>query len=347
MDRDHRLFAWTRRVALAGVVAVGVVAIVGSGGGFLSDVPPDCFSTTCGPTNPGPVITPAVSISPLKQTVQAGTSAAFMAQSVGVDQPRYQWRRSADGGANYFDIAGATASTYTLSQAQFADDGALFRVDMRGSLNNVVLASSNAVTLLVSSMPAVVFADGEFDPTDWSASAIADPAPNGPTHTEERSATGGLPGAFRRMVHTMTAGPSSLRVFNDKASAVYDPRVLGAIRAIDYAEDCNRISATTNTIDVASFAMFEQAGRRYVSANGRGCLSLWVNNFAQLPSLVVSDFRQADGPACSTGEACPDFSASAAPLQFGFARSVSRAASAPAASIEHGIDNWKISVWRP
>jgi len=345
MNRDLRFPAWRRRIALAGVVAAGLVAIVGSGGGFQEGGECSFFSNTCTPPVIPPVVVPSVSISPLKLTVQAATSATFSAQSSGVDPARYQWQRSADG-VNFVDIVGATAATYTIDSAQFADDGARFRVGVRNG-DNVVQAISSAATLLVSSMPAVVFADGEFDPTDWSASAIADPALDGPTHTEDRSATGGLPGAFRRMVHTMTIGPSSLRVFNDKVSAVYDPRVLGAIRAIDYTEDCSRISATTNAIDVGSFAMFEQAGRRYVSFNGRGCLSLWVNNFAQLPSLVASDFRQAAGPACGSGEACPDFSATAAPLRFGFARSVSRSASAAAASIEHGIDNWKISVWRP
>jgi hypothetical protein len=69
----------------------------------------------------------------------------------------------------------------------------------------------------VSSLPAVVFEDGKFQAADWSTSAIADPAQNGPTHAEDRSATGGLPGAFHHMVHKRTAGPSSLRVFNTKA----------------------------------------------------------------------------------------------------------------------------------
>ena len=218
---------------------------------------------------------------------------------------------------------------------------------MRDSGGSVALARSNASRLLVSSMPAVVFADGEFDPTDWSASAIADPTQNGPTHSEDRSPTGGLPGAFRHMVHTMTAGPSSLRVFNSKASAVYDPQVLGAIHAIDYAEDCDRLSATSSSFDVASYPTIEQAGRRYVSSRGRGYLSLWVNNFSQLPSLQAIDFVPVDGPACGNGESCPDFSAGGAPLRFGFERRVSLQVGMPAGSIDHAIDNWKVSVWRP
>ena len=87
------------------------------------------------------------------------------------------------------------------------------------------------------------------------------------------------PAPSGHMVHTMTAGPSSLRVFNSKASAVYDQQVLGAIHAIDYAEDCDRLSATSSSFDVASYPTIEDTGRQYVSSRGRGCLSLWVNNF--------------------------------------------------------------------
>ena len=332
------------RIALVAVTAHGVVAIVGCGGDA-----PQCsfFSNVCNPViSPTPAM-PIASIYPIKLTVQAGGSAVFTAQTVGIDQPSFQWRRSADGGTNFIDIAGATAATYSLANVQLADDGALYRVDVRGSGGNTVLASSNAGTLLVSSMPAVAFSDGEFDPADWSSSAIADPTQDGPTHSENRRAAGGLPGAFRHMVHTMTAGPSSLRVFNTKASAIYDPQVLGAIRVVDYAEDCNRLSATSSSFDVTSYPTIEQAGRRYASRRGRGCLSLWVNNFSQLPSLEAGDFVQVDGPACGNGESCPDFSAGGAPLRFGFERRVVLQAGASTGSIEHGIDNWNVSVWRP
>ena len=335
------------------MTVIGLVAIVGSGGGGVDAPQCSFFSNVCNPvfTDPPALAAAAAAVSPLKLSVQAGTPASFTAQSSGIDQPRYQWQRSADGGTNFVDVADATASVLTLATAQFSDDGAVFRVDVRGSSGETVLASSSAVTLLVSSLPAVVFEDGDFQTLDWSASAIADPVQdpvqNGPTHTEVRSATGGLPGAFRQMVHTLTAGPSRLRVFNSKASAVYDPQALGAIHAIDYREDCNRLSATSPSLGVESYPTIEQAGRRYVSNRGRGCLSLWVGNFDQIPGLQSADFEQADGPACGNGESCPDFSAGGAPLRFGFERRVSLQAGVPAGSIEHGIDNWKFSVWRP
>lgn len=347
MRSEHlRIPNWVRASAVACIAAAGLVAIVGSGGGGDGA---ECsfFSNVCNPVITPPPATPAASIYPSKLTVKAGASAVFTAQTNGIDRPNFQWHRSADGGVNFVGVPGATAATYTLAQTQFADDGATFRVDVRSSADNTVLVSSNTGKLLVSSMPAVVFSDGEFDPADWSATAIADPTQNGPTHNEDRSTTGGLPGAFRHMVHTMTVGPSSLRVFNTKASAVYDPQALGAIHAIDYAEDCSRLSATSSLFDVGSYPTIEQAGRRYVSSRGRGCLSLWVGNFSQLPSLEAIDFVQVDGPACGDAQSCPDFSARGAPLRLGFERRVNLQAGAPAGAIEHGIDNWKVSVWRP
>jgi hypothetical protein len=74
---------------------------------------------------------------------------------------------------------------------------------------------------------------------------------------------------------------------------------------------------------------------------------LWVGNFDQIPSLQAGDFTQVDGPACGSGPPCPDFSAAGAPLRFGFERRVGLPAGLAAGSIEHGIDNWRFSVWRP
>jgi hypothetical protein len=349
MPHDHpvaRSCLW--RFAFAGVAAFGLVAIAGCGGS--PDPPANCsfFSNVCNPViDPSPIGPPEAAINPLTLAVQAGAAASFTVQTYGISQERYQWQRSADGGLTYVDVIGATNRMLTLSNTQIADDGAVFRVEVRGASDNTVLASSNAVTLLVSSQPPIFFEDGDFQATDWSAIAIADPAQNGPTHSEDRGASGGLPGAFRHMVHTLTAGPSSLRVFNTKASAVYDPQALGAIHAIDYHEDCTRLAATASSFDVLSYPTLEQAGRRYVSSRGRGCLSLWVGNFDQIPSLQAADFAQFDGPACGSGSPCPDFSAAGAPLRFGFERRVGLLAGVAAGLIEHGIDNWRLSVWRP
>lgn len=337
--------SWPRRLALAAVTALGLVAIVGSGGGSSA---PECsfFSNVCNPVVNPPPAQAGASVAPLTLTVQAGVTALFTAQTVNVAVPRYQWRRSTDGGLRYTDIVGATGDSFALANTQLADDGALFRVDVHDGQNTAVVAISGASALLVSPLPGVVFQDAEFLTADWSVTAIADPLQNGPTHSEQRDTVGGFPGAFRHMAHGMSAGPSHLRVFNLRPAAIYDPAVQGAIHAIDYSEDCSRLSANFSSLQVTSYLLFEQGGRRYVSNIARGCVAQWIRPLPG-PSLRAANFVFVDGPACAANEACPNFAASAPPMRFGFERRVDwPAGGAAAASIEHGIDNWQVTVWR-
>jgi hypothetical protein len=58
--------------------------------------------------------------------------------------------------------------------------------------------------------------------------------------------------------------------------------------------------------------------------------------------LAAADFELLDGPVCPAGETCPDFSASAPRIRFGFVRF----AQSNTTPTVHGIDNWKVTVWR-
>jgi len=55
---------------------------------------------------------------------------------------------------------------------------------------------------------------------------------------------------------------------------------------------------------------------------------------------------QIHGPACGIGETCPDLSASAAPLRFGFMVVVRSLAPGATQQVLNNYDNWKIKVWR-
>lgn len=340
MAADPRTPALRRAIALGFIVAAGLAAIVGSGGGSSGG---ECgfFSNLCNPVVDIPAF-PLAAVAPARQTVQAGANVTFTSQVSGVAQPAYQWRRSSDGGASYVDIAGATGASYTLANATVADDGAVFSVQV--SAGGAVVATGGQSRLLVSSLPGVVFGDGEFTDTDWLASAVATPAVNGPLHSEARVTSGGIPDAFRRMAHTMSAGPSSLRVFNLRQSTVYDPAALGAIHAIDYTEDCKVLSTAAAGQDLVSTLLVEQAGRRYVSTFANGCQGVWLR-FAGA-AQTATNFTFVDGPPCGAGETCPDFSAAGQPLRFGFERRATRGAGAAAAVTDHGIDNWQVTVWR-
>lgn len=332
------------RVVSAFIAGIGMATALG--GCSRADTPPECsfFSNVCNP-NVGPWQPLAAAwVTPQRISAQVGATVVFRAETVGVDNPAFQWRRSTDGGQSHTDIAGATGASYTLAGANLGDDGALFLVEVRDRSGSVVATGSGS--LVVSSMPAVVFQDGEFLATDWSVSAITSPVQNGPAHSETLTATGGNPGAYRSMTHEMSTGSSSLRVIHRHQNASYNPTSLGAIYVIDYTEDCIRLNAAVTDRLVDSSLLIEQAGRRYVAKTPNFCASTRWDAMPTRSGLGSRDFTILDGPACASNEACPDFSGNAQPLHFGFVRSAELAASSAAVSIAHGIDNWKVTVWR-
>jgi hypothetical protein len=137
-------------------------------------------------------------------------------------------------------------------------------------------------------------------------------------------------------------GAGSARVFYTSVSAAYQPQSQGAIKVIDYAEDCILLS-TSPTVYAQSQFFIEQSGRRYLTSTTPTCtLTRWTS-VTTLGSLTALDFYRFDGPVCQAGESCPDFSANGAPMRFGYLRA---ALGSPGDSIAHGIDNWKVTVWR-
>ena len=144
------------------IAALGVVAIVGSGGGGG-----EIESMWVPHIDPPPYVT----MSPSRLTVEQGGTAVFTA-SAGrtLSPPTYQWRR--DGAT----IAGATGATYTLVGANLGDDGAQFSVEVTASNGT---ATSTGL-LQVSRLPGVVYEDSDFPLSNWTVAATADPAQTGP-----------------------------------------------------------------------------------------------------------------------------------------------------------------------
>ncbi len=331
--------AW-RRLAWQGFIAlVGIAAIVGSGGGGMPGFPP------CGPPlcSGEPLPPPAfVRLTPADVTVTVGAPATFVSEVENIDAPTYQWRRSNDGGSTYTDLPGATGSRLTLPAVNLGDHGARLLVQVSSGGMTKAQAVGH---LYVSATPGVAYADGEFLPADWVFSPVLGPAPAPAASSAERVATGGNPGAWWRMQVQVPTGAGSARLSFLSTSAVYDPRQRGAIAAIDYAEDCTAV-LPSDTAGTQSWLALEQAGRHYV-ANTRfaspSCAAAGWRPVASLGRLVEQDFTFVAGPACAAGEPCPDFSAAAAPLRFGFAR---QTFASQGQSVPHGIDNWKVTVWR-
>ncbi len=320
------------------IAVAGVAAIVGSGGGFIgfSDVPPGGW--------PPVQHLPFVNVEPSRATASVGGSVVFKALPFNTTQPYYQWCRDAAGSGGCQAIPGATGDTYAVTGVNLADDGASYWVNLLSSGGDSL--SSAYGRLAVSSMPGVVYQDGEFLPSSWEVSAVASPVSGGPTVTVTRQDAGGNPGAFESVAHNLTTGPSSIRVSHRATSATYNPAVQGAIYGIDFSEDCR---AGAGQYKAYTTPLLEQSGRRYTATllYWRNCLSTsgWETVKVR-PSLTASGFERIDGPACGVGESCPDFSAAGAPISVGLVSSASANSGAPAGTALLYLDNWRVTVWR-
>ncbi len=346
MGIDFRtLRPWGRGLALVTVVVCGLYAVIGSGGG--GGAAPECsfFSNSCNPTIGPPPPTPAVRIEPARITLQVGSASTFSTQLANIDNPSYQWCRTDRGAGTCIALAGVTGSGYTLAAATLADDGARLRVTVSGS-NGIATAES---VLAVSAMPGVRFGDGDFGVGSWDVEVITTPSVGGPGYRAERLASGGSPDAWFRVAVELQQANSSLRAFHLANAAVYDPAVQGAIHVIDFGEDCIAPAGSTSNVLVFTTPLLTQAGRRYTARStwSWACTSTTWLPVARAVGLARDDFVQVDGPACAAGQACPDFSATAAPLRFGFVRSADGSGGAQPGVALQGTDNWRVTVWRP
>ncbi|HJQ03232.1 MAG TPA: putative Ig domain-containing protein [Jatrophihabitans sp.] len=99
---------------------------------------------------------PSITLNPVDQTVQPGTSVSFTAAASGVPTPTVQWQRSTDGGVSFTNIAGATSTTYTFTAA-LSDNGNQYRAVFSNGIGSP--ATTTAATLNVGIAPAFTSAD--------------------------------------------------------------------------------------------------------------------------------------------------------------------------------------------
>lgn len=90
---------------------------------------------------------PGITSHPANRTVSVGQAAMFSVVASGTGPFTYQWQR------NNANITSATGPSYTLNNAQLADSGARFRVNVANSVGNLY---SNEATLTVTTNVAPV-----------------------------------------------------------------------------------------------------------------------------------------------------------------------------------------------
>lgn len=333
----HRLRTQARTLALCAVIAMGLVSIVGTSGGGLTLTPPYI--------PPNPVPPPSgffVLVEPSYQTVQVGSAAHFVARTYASGDVSYSWARSRDGGGPYTVIPGASSGTYSIPNVTLADDATHYRVTATASTGKI---DTDFARLAVSNYAPVVFPDGDFPADDWVSTPLVQTGQPLFISRFERATSGGNPDAFLKLMFELPQTVVSVSLALSRRSAVYDPGSQGGVYTIDYADDCKQLQGGGGA---GRALILEQGSRAYIarhgnSACGPGPANAWVSSYG-LSSLGSDDFSLLSGPPCGAGEACPDFSVSAAPMRFGLRLSASPAQIGGA--VAYGIDNWTVKVWR-
>lgn len=80
---------------------------------------------------------PVITTQPANQSVTAPATATFTVAASGTPTPTYQWQVSADGGATFANINGATSASYTTSATATTDSGKQFKVTVTNSSGSI------------------------------------------------------------------------------------------------------------------------------------------------------------------------------------------------------------------
>jgi len=88
---------------------------------------------------------PSITTQPADQSVAAGSTAIFTANASG--NPTAQWQMSADGGATFTDIPGATDATLAIASVNVSHDGNRYRAIFTNSCGSVTTAMATLAVL--------------------------------------------------------------------------------------------------------------------------------------------------------------------------------------------------------
>lgn len=95
---------------------------------------------------------PAITGQPAAATAPVGGSATFRVTASGGSPLAYQWQKQEAGASTWANIAGATGTSYTLANAQPADDGDLFRAVVTNPAGSATSAAAR-VTVTANRAP--------------------------------------------------------------------------------------------------------------------------------------------------------------------------------------------------
>ena len=177
------------------------------------------------------------------------------------------------------------------------------------------------------------YSDATFKNANWQETSVT--IGNGGVSTGVQEKTGGNPGSYRLITDTVASGASDSVIFgfHGDLKAVFNPATKGAITYLNYSES-NKLFSGFGEGQRTGPAL-EQNGQFYFYDQALLTpQTKWQKT--KVMKLTAADFLTDDLTQH------PDFSQTAAPIEFGFFRANSAGYSGY--TIIAGIDNWAITV---
>jgi uncharacterized protein (TIGR03437 family) len=287
-----------------------------------------CNFAGCSSSGPpavsGNSVAPSIALQPIPVAVAAGQSATFTVTAAGSPTLIYQWQRN---GAN---ISGANKASYTTPPTAFADNGALFAVQVGNALGSVTsspaILTIGSTPVLAPAVSAAVNAEGgstTIAPNTWVAIFGSALAPVGDSRTWQGS------DFLNNQMPTQLDGVSV--TMNGENAFVYyiSPNQVNVLTPPDLALGPVQVTMTTGGMPSAAFTAQSQlyspsffifgAGPYIVATHANGSLlgpaSLYPGSSTPAaPGEVVVLYADGFGPVSSPVAAGSDVQSGSLPV---------------------------------
>jgi hypothetical protein len=183
----------------------------------------------------------------------------------------------------------------------------------------------------------VTFFDGEFPEASWSGAALPPAAPNFIVAT--RSATGGIPGAYR--THVASPQPFGSQFQWTRSGWTYNPATQGKITRVDFSLHVLGSKNEPFGYSAGLSILLFQSGKVYQAQSkgggGQPTGPVWID-WPDQTNIKEDDWWELGADGIPAGKGRPDFSKNGALIQFGYS------AVPPSSGSVFGIDNLSIRI---
>ncbi len=182
--------------------------------------------------------------------------------------------------------------------------------------------------------PIIDLGDGDFLAGDWDTLGFV--AGTGNIDALSTPSAGGNPGAYREMQMSLGTAPSDgVALAQIYTPFTWNPVQDGPISQLSYSLDCAVFDGTPTRLGL----IVEQEGMIYAHIiDPLAAAGYWT-------SYSDNKLHAADFPPLNPFDSgLPDFTTAGAPLRFGFATGQFAIFADGAATLHHGLDNWRVLI---